>query len=87
MDYYFHLSKSILDKWRNEIPPSTSPSWNIIWHNHKAQKGATFLWSIIYKAMAVKEWYGWILIKIDKNCPRCSPLLVESAEHIVLVAC
>ena len=26
------------DTWRNEISPSTSFRWNIIWHKHKAQK-------------------------------------------------
>jgi hypothetical protein len=27
------LKKSISYKWRNEIPPSTSPRWNTIWHS------------------------------------------------------
>ena len=30
------LKKSILDKWNNEIPPSISSSWNLIWHKHMA---------------------------------------------------
>ena len=37
------LKKLILDKWKNEIPPSTSLRWNIIWHKHKAQKEAALL--------------------------------------------
>jgi hypothetical protein len=32
------LKKSISHKWRNEIPPSTSPRWNTIWHKAKARK-------------------------------------------------
>ena len=39
------LRKSILDKWSNGIPPSNSLRWNIIWHEHKAEKKTTFLWS------------------------------------------
>ena len=35
------LKRSIPNKWRSAIPPSTSPSWNIIWHEHKAQKGCS----------------------------------------------
>lgn len=35
-----------------EVPPSTLPSWNIIWHKYKAQKEATFIWSVIHKAVA-----------------------------------
>ena len=30
--------KPTLHKWRNEMPPSTSPMWNIIWHKATAQK-------------------------------------------------
>lgn len=39
--------------WGYEIPPSTAPQWNIFLHKVKAQKEVAFLWSIIYKAVAV----------------------------------
>lgn len=35
-----------------EVPPSTLPSWNIIWHKYRARKEAAFLWSIIHKVVA-----------------------------------
>jgi len=37
------LRDLIPDTWRNEIPPSASFRWNIIWHKHKAQKDTTFV--------------------------------------------
>jgi hypothetical protein len=37
------LKKSIPHKWWNEIPPSTFPKWNIIWHKTKAQKEVAFI--------------------------------------------
>jgi hypothetical protein len=75
------LKKSISHKWRNEIPPSTSPRWNTIWHKAKAQKEAAFLWSVIHKAVAVNEWRGKISVEIDQSCPHCGPQSVESVEH------
>ena len=49
------LKKPISDKRENEIPPFTFLDWRIIWHKHKAKKGAAFLWSVIHKAVAVNE--------------------------------
>ena len=72
------LKKLVPHKRRNEIPPSTSLEWNIIWHKAKAQKEAAFLWSIIHKAVAVNEWRGKFLMAINKSCPYCGPQLVES---------
>ena len=63
------LKKSFPHKWRNEVPLSTSPKWNIIWHKTKAQKEAAFLWLVIYKAVVVNEWRGKISMEIDKNLP------------------
>ena len=54
-------------KWMNEIPPSTSPKWNIIRHKAKAQKEAALLWSVIHEAVAVNECHGKISMKIDKK--------------------
>ena len=65
------LKKSIPHKWWNEIPPSTSPQWNIIWHKAKAQKEVVFLWSFIHKVVAVNEWPGKILAEIDKHFRHC----------------
>jgi hypothetical protein len=67
------LRRLIPHKWRNGIPPSTSPKWNIIRHKAKAQKEATFFWSVIHNVMAVNKWRGKILEEIDKNCPHCTP--------------
>jgi hypothetical protein len=52
------LKTLIPDKWRNESPPSTSPSLNIIWHKHKAQKKMVFLRYVILKAVTVNVWHG-----------------------------
>ena len=41
--------------WQNENPPSTSPSWNIIWLKHKAQKEGAFLWLGIHEVVAVNK--------------------------------
>ena len=76
------LKKSILDKCWNEIPPSTSPSWNTIWHKHKAHKEATFLQLIIHKVVAVNKWRGQSLVEIDMNCPHCGQLVVQLVKHI-----
>ena len=56
------LRKLIPDKWRNEISPSTSLKWNVIWHKHKAQKEAAFFWLVFHKALAVNEW-AWENLK------------------------
>ena len=76
------LKKPISNKWENKIPPSTSPKWRIIWHKHKAHEEATFfLWSTIHKVVAVNEWGERISAEIDKSCPHCGSLIVESVEH------
>lgn len=47
-------------------PPSTSPTWNIIWHKQKAQRKVAFLWPVIHEAMTLK-WMGLEnLDKLDK---------------------
>lgn len=50
------LKKSIHGKWKNEIPPSTSPGWNLVWNKHKAQKKVPFLWSVLHKVVVVNKW-------------------------------
>ena len=66
------LKKSFIDKWKNEIPPSTSPRWKLIWHKHKAQKGVIFLWSILHKATVANEWHwiatGWWNLNQNLGC-------------------
>jgi hypothetical protein len=73
--------KPIPHKWRNEIPPSTAPKWNIIWHKAKAQIHVAFLWSIIHKAVVVNEWQGKFLAEIDKSCLHCGPQSAESVGY------
>ena len=75
------FKKSIPHKWWTEIPPSTSPKWNIIQHKAKAQKEVALLWSVIHKAIAVNERHGKISTDIDKNGPRCGSKSVELVEH------
>ena len=41
-----------------------------------------FLWLIIHKAVAVKEWRGKISIENDKSCPHCGPQSMVSVEHM-----
>ena len=65
----------------NEIPPSTSPKWNIIWHRAKAQKKAAFLWLVIHKAVVINEWRNKISMEIDIFCPHCGPQYVISVKH------
>jgi hypothetical protein len=68
------LKKSIPQKWKNEIPPSTSPKWNIIWHKAKAQKEAAFLWMVIHKTMVVNKWRGKSQWKLT-NFPSLQPII------------
>ena len=75
------IRKSILDKWQNEIPPSTSLRWNVIWHKHKAQKETTILWLVIHKVVVVNRWCGRIQAEVDKSCPHCGLGAMESVHH------
>ena len=65
------LKKLVSHKWRNKIPPSKSPRWNSIWHKAKAHKEATFLWSVIHKAMTINKWHSIISTEIIQSCPHC----------------
>lgn len=75
------IKKLLIEKWRNEIPPSTSFCWNIIWHKHEAQKEVVFCWLVVHKAVAVNKWCGRISTETNKSCPHCGPQVVESVEH------
>ena len=77
------LKKLIPEKWHNEIPPSTSPSWNIIWHEHKAQKEVTFLWRVNHKVVVVNGWHIRILTAIDKSCPHCDQQSVVESTPVL----
>lgn len=48
------------NKWQNKNPPCTSPNWRIIWHKHKAQDEATFIWSVTCKVVVINGRHGWI---------------------------
>ena len=60
-----------------------APKWNTIWHKAKAQKEATFLWSVIHKAMAINEWHSKISVEIDQSCSHCGPQLIKLVEHML----
>ena len=75
------LKKSILNIWKNEIPPSNSPSWNLVWHKHKVQKEVAFLWMVFHKVVVVNEWRGRISATMDKSCLHCGSYQVESVKQ------
>ena len=61
--HFFIVTSNTLYNNQNNAPNHntlicTSALLWIIWLKHKAHKEATFLWSVIHKAMAVKEWRG-----------------------------
>ena len=58
------LKKSTPDKWHNEIPPSTAPSWYTIWHKHKAQNEAGFP-LVKYPQADCSERMAWTGIRED----------------------
>ena len=64
--YTMLVQKSIMHVWEYVFASLRHAHW-------KAQKEATLLWSIIYKAVAVNKWCGTILMEIDKSRPHCSP--------------
>lgn len=39
------------------------------------------MWFVLHKVVVVSEWRGWISDEVDKSCPHCGPLSVESMEH------
>jgi hypothetical protein len=53
----------------------------LVCHKAKAQKEASFLWSVIHKAFAVNEWHGNISTEFDKSCIHYGSHLVELVEH------
>lgn len=74
------LKKSIPNKWRSKISPSTSPRWNLTWHKHIAQKGVAFFSIGSPQGIGVNEWRGRILAILDKSCMHCG-MLMGLVEH------
>lgn len=60
------LKKPFSNKWKNEIPPFTSPGWNLIWHKRKAQKEVALLWSVLHKVVVINEWQGESRLQLTK---------------------
>ena len=64
------LKKTIPCKWRNEIPPSTSPKWNVNWHKAKAQKEVAFFWYVKHKLRRLMNGVG----NLDEDWQKLPPL-------------
>ena len=66
------LKKLIPHKWRNEIPLSNSPKWNIIWHKAKAQKEVALLW-----LSSIMQW--WLMNDAVKSQWRFTKVALTAA--------
>jgi hypothetical protein len=79
------LSRPIPDKWQGQLPVIFCPYWCEIWHKHRSQMEAGFLWSVYHDS---RSYGGQHLEKIDKCSDSLSlPQLSgwHGRNHVILL--
>jgi len=53
----------------------------LLWHNGRPKKQATFIWQVINKGIVTGEWLSWRIPNSETGCAMCN-CGMETTKHL-----